>query len=145
MKMFHVQSLEILHCICDQVLKTKDVKDMQDDDILVSAIFRAVQLGQVEFVTHICRAIPMLHHIVDVDGRNLFQFAAECRQEMFFSLLCESRNKGHIIGLKDEFGNNTLHTIGQFSSIAQIDHIQGAALQMQRELQWFKVRIELSV
>ncbi|KAK9911687.1 hypothetical protein M0R45_035582 [Rubus argutus] len=138
MKMFHVQSLEILHCICDQVLKTKDVKDMQDDDIFVSAIFRAVQLGQVEFVTHICRAIPMLHHIVDVDGRNLFQFAAECRQEMFFSLLCESGNQGYIIGMKDEFGNNTLHTIGQFSSVAQIDHIQGAALQMQRELQWFK-------
>ncbi|KAK9911704.1 hypothetical protein M0R45_035599 [Rubus argutus] len=55
-----------------------------------------------------------------------------------FSLLCESGNQGYIIGMKDEFGNNTLHTIGQFSSVAQIDHIQGAALQMQRELQWFK-------
>ncbi|KAM1009988.1 hypothetical protein ACFX13_046230 [Malus domestica] len=31
-----------------------------------------------------------------------------------------------------------LHTVASITPLSQIDHIRGAALQMQRELQWFK-------
>ncbi|KAM2371013.1 hypothetical protein ACFX1X_045915 [Malus domestica] len=45
----------------------------------------------------------------------------------------------HIVGLVDKFGNNMLHTVGSISSmtLSTINHIRGATLQMQRELQWF--------
>lgn len=142
MKLFHVQSLQILECICE-VLKTKDFEDMKHDDIFVSAIFRAVQLGHVEFMTHISKAQPLFRYIYDGYGRSLFQFAAQCRQEKIYSLIygLDEKDQTSYVGQGDKFMNNMLHSIGMLSSVAQIDHIRGAALQMQRELQWFKVRL----
>ncbi|KAM1324191.1 hypothetical protein PS2_044980 [Malus domestica] len=42
------------------------------------------------------------------------------------------------MGQIDYYRNNMLHTVASITSFSQIDHIRGAALQMQRELQWFK-------
>ncbi|KAF3434346.1 hypothetical protein FNV43_RR25449 [Rhamnella rubrinervis] len=39
----------------------------------------------------------------------------------------------------DKDGNNMLHMAGMLSPYPQLNQISGAALQMQRELQWFKV------
>ncbi|KAM1112552.1 hypothetical protein ACFX13_046241 [Malus domestica] len=44
--------------------------------------------------------------------------------------------------LIDNSGNNMLHTVASISSFSllNINNIRGAALQMQREVQWFKVK-----
>ena len=39
----------------------------------------------------------------------------------------------------DNSGNNMLHMAGFLAPSSQLSRIPGAALQMQRELQWFKV------
>ncbi|XP_010248132.1 PREDICTED: uncharacterized protein LOC104591030 isoform X6 [Nelumbo nucifera] len=38
----------------------------------------------------------------------------------------------------DYFGNNMLHLAAELSPYKQLSRVSGAALQMQRELQWFK-------
>ena len=42
-------------------------------------------------------------------------------------------------GVDSCHGNNLLHEAGMSAPSTSLDHIAGAALQMQRELQWFKV------
>ncbi|XP_068312388.1 uncharacterized protein [Pyrus communis] len=54
-------------------------------------------------------------------------------------LICSEEHKwGWFVSSKDKSRNNMLHAVGTISSAAQINLIRGAALQMQRELQWFK-------
>ncbi|TQD77419.1 hypothetical protein C1H46_037036 [Malus baccata] len=120
-----------------EVTRNKNVKDFQG---LETAMFLAIKKGHVEYITHLCRANYKLHEITNEKGQNIFQFAAECRQHKVFSLLygLEQRKWGWFVSGKDKSGNNMLHVVGTISSAAQINLIRGAALQMQRELQWFK-------
>ncbi|TQD77429.1 hypothetical protein C1H46_037046 [Malus baccata] len=137
MKLAHVRILEFLPRMCE-VTKNKDVKELQG---LEKAMFLAIKKGHVEYITHLCRANDKLLDITNEKGRNIFQFAAECRQQKVFSLLNglgDQRNWEPFVSGKDKSGNNMLHVVGTISSAAQINRIQGAALQMQRELQWFK-------
>ncbi|KAM2653224.1 hypothetical protein EV2_024888 [Malus domestica] len=137
MKLAHVRILEFLPRMCE-VTKNKDVKELQD---LEKAMFLAIKKGHVEYITHLCRANDKLRDINNEKGRNIFQFAAECRQHKVFSLLNglgDQRKWEPFVNGKDKLDNNMLHVVGTISSAAQINRIQGAALQMQRELQWFK-------
>ncbi|XP_048435125.1 ankyrin repeat-containing protein ITN1-like [Pyrus x bretschneideri] len=137
MKLAHVRILEFLPRMCE-VTKNKDVKELQG---LKTAMFLAIKKGHVEYITHLCRANYKLLYITNEKGRNIFQYAAECRQHKVFSLLYglgDQRNWEWFVSSKDESSNNMLHVVGTISSAAQINLIRGAALQMQRELQWFK-------
>ncbi|XP_068304032.1 ankyrin repeat-containing protein ITN1-like [Pyrus communis] len=95
----------------------------------------------MEYITHLYRANYELREITNEKGRNIFQFAAECRQHKVFSLLYGLDAQPHwrrFVSTLDKSRNNMLHVVGTISSAAQINLIRGAALQMQRELQWFK-------
>ena len=46
---------------------------------------------------------------------------------------------------KDDDGNGLLHMAGMSPDFTKLKHIPDAALQMQRELQWFQVNILLSL
>ncbi|KAL6139993.1 hypothetical protein ACLB2K_058294 [Fragaria x ananassa] len=141
MKLVHAQVHEFLHFICE-VMKNKDVTQIQDDSLLRSAIFRAVEQGKVEFITHICSANRNIYKITNEQDMTLFQFAADCRQEQIYSLVYVYSHieRIEIFRRRDKFDNNMLHIVGNFSSFAQtrVDNIRGAALQLQRERQWFK-------
>lgn len=67
------------------------------------------------------------------------QIAIKNRQEKVFSLLCQMPIicKFLVLAL-DESQNTTSHQAARFAS-PQVASISGAAFQMQRELQWFKV------
>ncbi|XP_061990066.1 ankyrin repeat-containing protein ITN1-like [Rosa rugosa] len=109
-------------------------------DIVTKSIFKAVETGHVEFITQICKANPKLAKTLDEKTRSIYHFAIECRQEKIYSLIYgikkEARKRtGRSV---DNFNNNMLHAAGILSPLSQFDHLQGATLQMQRELQWFK-------
>lgn len=137
MKLAHVRILEFLPHMCE-VTKNKDVKELQG---LEKAMFLAIKKGHVEYITHLCRANYKLHDITNEKGRNIFQFAVECRQHKVFSLLygLDDQRKWWFVTRKDKSSNNMLHVVGTITSAAHINLIRGAALQVQRELQWFKV------
>lgn len=146
MKLFHVQILQLLHSIC-KVIEDPDFKQIQNN-LLQTAIFRAAERGHVEFVTQICRAKPdILRNMTDDKDRTVLQFAAECRQEKVFSLIhgFSPLTKEVILITFDKSENTILHAVGEIPTTAQNSHIRGAALQMQRELQWFKVSINIHI
>ena len=69
-----------------------------------------------------------------------FSVAVQYRRAKIFSLVY-GRNLKHILAsaIDSSYGNNLLHMAGMLAPFTSLDHIAGAALQMQRELQWFKV------
>ncbi|XP_070673750.1 uncharacterized protein [Malus domestica] len=138
MKFVHVHSLEFLKFMCEEIKKDLDMKQVSYGT-LRSAIFQAVRKGNVEFITHICKANPVLLWSRDDESRGIFDVAIQCRQEKIYNLIYGISSKEVIHG-GDKNNNNKLHMAGLLSpsAQAQLNRIPGAALQMQRELQWYK-------
>ncbi|RVW63363.1 hypothetical protein CK203_060595 [Vitis vinifera] len=98
------------------------------------------QARNVEFVTGMIKSIPELVWNGDINDRKIFSIAILNRQEKIFNLLHGLSNvkKMKVTSADDRFGNNMLHLAAMLAPSDQLDGISGAALQMQRELQWFK-------
>ncbi|XP_068304477.1 ankyrin repeat-containing protein ITN1-like [Pyrus communis] len=101
-------------------------------------IFAAIENGIVEVVTSLCKARPELLFRTNGDKKNIFQHAVECRQEKVYSLIYGVRQRNLITTFVDNSQNGILHCAGMLSPLAKLDCIAGAALQMQRERQWYK-------
>ncbi|PRQ56974.1 putative ankyrin repeat-containing domain, PGG domain-containing protein [Rosa chinensis] len=136
MKLIHVRSLDFLHHTA-KVIKDLDAKQMQDA-LVYEAIFQAVDQGNVEFITAICKANPELMWSTDEEKRTLFHLAIKCRQESVYSLIYGLSMRHALPNLVDKYNNNLLHMAAMVSPLKRLNDIPGAALQMQRELQWFK-------
>ncbi|KAJ8756338.1 hypothetical protein K2173_025150 [Erythroxylum novogranatense] len=103
------------------------------------ALAEAIRNGIFEFVIEIVKACPHRLYHVDIFGRNMISAAVSYRQEKIYSLIygIDSEKTNWIRGV-DNFGNNMLHLAGMLAPPSRLARISGAALQMQRELQWFK-------
>ncbi|EOY20784.1 Binding-like protein [Theobroma cacao] len=107
------------------------------------AIFNAAQWGITEFIVEIIKPNLDLLMIYDQHLRNIFQIAIAHRQEKVFSLIYGLDTIKYLfLPFRDRMGNNMLHLAGKLSPESQLklQKISGAALQMQRELQWFKLK-----
>ncbi|GJZ92102.1 ankyrin repeat-containing domain, PGG domain protein [Tanacetum coccineum] len=61
------------------------------------------------------------------------------RSEKIYNLVYEmSEHKNIYKTIKDSFDNNLLHLAARLAPTNKLNQISGAALQIQRELQWFK-------
>ncbi|XP_059644115.1 protein ACCELERATED CELL DEATH 6-like isoform X2 [Cornus florida] len=136
-KLKHFQVLELLSHVCQQVsvMDHEQIKSIP----LHQAIFSAVRHGVVEFVDEMLTAYPDIVWFLDGDDRNIFLYAIKQRQQMIFSLLHKLGPRKNLIAASmDKDGNTMLHHAGFLAPSSSFDHISGATLQMQRELQWFK-------
>ncbi|XP_040991119.1 uncharacterized protein LOC121238346 isoform X2 [Juglans microcarpa x Juglans regia] len=137
MKLVHVRSYELVSCMCKAV-SSLDHQDMINGGVY-SAIFRAMREGILEIVVGIVTANPKLLHIRDAENRGIVMLAALHRHADIFLATFRSRQASMWAANRDIFGNNILHMVALLTEFTPLDHIPGAALQMQRELQWFKV------
>ncbi|XVF35127.1 hypothetical protein REPUB_Repub18cG0118000 [Reevesia pubescens] len=81
---------------------------------------------------------PTLLHC-DTEERNVFLRAVVHRHENVFNLLYQMSGHMHyVVQSTDNFHNNILHLAGKLAPPERLNLVSGAALQMQRELQWFK-------
>ncbi|XP_009343380.2 uncharacterized protein LOC103935347 isoform X1 [Pyrus x bretschneideri] len=138
MKQIHVQSLEVLQGMC-KMTEGVSLKQMQGSSVQ-TALFKAVEHGNDEFLRQLFTANILALGIYDENAKGMFQFSIECRQEKVYNFFHEFirimnvRTESRV----DKFNNTLLHSAARLSPPAQLKHIQCAALQMQRELQWFK-------
>ncbi|XP_021812522.1 ankyrin repeat-containing protein ITN1-like, partial [Prunus avium] len=118
----------------------KVTKHRHNRDNVFPALLRAIKRGMFEFTDSVLQARPDLMWLSNQKGRNVFHLAVECRQEKIYSLIYRlNERKRKLIGsFTDESTNNALHVAGMLYPLANLDNIAGAALQMQREVQWFK-------
>lgn len=65
------------------------------------------------------------------------------RQEKIFNLIYDiGAHKDLITSYRDNNNHNILHLAGKLAPSEQLHVVSGAALQMQRELLWFKVIVQ---
>ncbi|KAM1324211.1 hypothetical protein PS2_044999 [Malus domestica] len=133
MKSVHLRTREFLRFMGEHITYDTPKQYM----FLQTAIFRAVEQGQVDFIYHLFKVYPGFE-IQDGKGKTVLPYAVECRQAKIFNLLLRMlKESGRtLILIPDTFNNSILHSAANLS--ANLNHIQGAALQMQSELQWFK-------
>lgn len=133
-RFMHLQAMELLRLLISEALKQSEAKV---EKLLGNPVQVAATLGIHEFVTEIIRAYPRSVWLPDDHKRNIFHLAVLHRQEKVFNLLYQMSSYKHFFTVSyDKFGNNMLHLAG---TLQPSNRISGAALQMQRELQWYKV------
>ncbi|CAL8118530.1 unnamed protein product [Prunus armeniaca] len=119
------------------VVKHLDTQDI--DDVVYPAVCQAVQTGIIEFIIRLGKVDPDILWQPNSMGRNIFQYSVERRQEKVYSLIYGVGQRNLIATFADASGNDMLHLAVMLSPTEKLDRISGAALQMQRERQWFKV------
>ncbi|KAK1407914.1 hypothetical protein QVD17_39541 [Tagetes erecta] len=102
-------------------------------------LFVAAKMGNTRFITELIRSYPDLIWKQDDKGKTIFHLAIKRRQARIYNLLYEiGAMKDLITPIKDEKGNNMLHMVAKSAKQKRFQDMSGVALQMQRELLWFK-------
>ncbi|XP_050281782.1 uncharacterized protein LOC126722672 isoform X1 [Quercus robur] len=137
LKSLHHKYKELLRRMCE-VLAGLNFQQLEKGKV-IEAIIIAVKQGRVEFVTEILEAFPELAWSVEESTkRNIFMLAVLYRQDEVFRFLCKSPAKNSILARVDSDSNSILHIAAMLEPSARPNKAPGAALLMQREVQWFK-------
>jgi hypothetical protein len=108
---------------------------------MVTLIYDAAKVGNVEFLILFARSYPDLLWQIDENKMSIFHYAISYRHEHVFNLIYEIGAKKDTLATYVTLGdeNNMLHLAGELAPLDRLNIVSGAALQMQRELLWFKV------
>ncbi|KAL4599431.1 hypothetical protein ACB092_11G127100 [Castanea dentata] len=140
MKLTHFLSNELLSRMKEQ-LSISNIQQMRTGRVR-DAIVRATKEGIFEFVFEMVKADPVFVWSHDAGSRNIFSVAVQYRRAKIFSLIYGLNNKNAFAVYTDSFYSNTLlHMAGMSAASTSLNDIPGAALKMQRELQWFKGKL----
>ncbi|RZC47942.1 hypothetical protein C5167_040886 [Papaver somniferum] len=104
------------------------------------ALKTAIKDGTTEIVEECLRVFPDLVWI-ETNNQTLIHIAIEERNETIVKLICETSDeddKNELLSRGDTHGNGVLHFAAKLASSTQLNLVSGAALQMQREMQFFK-------
>jgi hypothetical protein len=104
------------------------------------SMLHGAQHAIIEFINAMRKANFELLSAVDNCHRGIFSYAVLHRKQNVIQLMhCLRGRKEKFRSRIDTFGNNLLHFAAQLCPSSDRDTRSGAALQMQREIQWFKV------
>nr|XP_043631469.1 uncharacterized protein LOC122602921 [Erigeron canadensis] len=136
-KVKHNKALLVLKCICEELQKIEKESEVRKH--YSEAVLYALEQDNTEAFEEIIKSFPQAIW-TKKNGLNLIQLSIVNRSENVYSFLVHKAviNKHAHRILKDENGNNILHLAGQLAPIHKLNMVSGAALQMQRELQWFE-------
>ncbi|XP_054804678.1 uncharacterized protein LOC129307795 [Prosopis cineraria] len=136
-KLQHTQSDEILNFVCEKL----KFLDQDKETHITEALHTAARNGQAEFLLRALKSNPVLITLAtlpDPNG-NIFFSGISFRQNEIFNLLHGFRFKDNVVSLISASSSNTfLHEVAMLAPASRLNSISGAALQLQREMQWFK-------
>ncbi|KAI3841941.1 hypothetical protein MKX03_010278 [Papaver bracteatum] len=104
------------------------------------ALKTAIKNGTTEIVEECLKIFPDLMWI-EMNKQSLIQIAIEERNNKVLKLICETSDeddKNELLSRRDTNGNGVLHFAAKLAPSNQLNLVSGAALQMQREMQFFK-------
>ncbi|GKV12746.1 hypothetical protein SLEP1_g23860 [Rubroshorea leprosula] len=142
LKLSHGFTRESLRLICQHLTKLNLTK-LEDQTALRKALRSAIENGIDEFLSQMVKTNPdlLLAPVPAQDetaSANFLMDAIAFRQEKIARFIIGFPVGKVLVNLEDSHGNNLLHIAGQLASNAQLSHISGGALRMQREIQWFR-------
>ncbi|KAG7946291.1 hypothetical protein I3843_14G032300 [Carya illinoinensis] len=138
MKKIHKQSEELLSCMCKEISESSQTGQLKNVGVVYDAISRAVKNGISEFVFKIVEMDPSFLGNRYRNSRNILMLAVLYRQSKIFNHIYGLDEKNALTSYGDRNDDNMLHMAGMIEDSTMLNQISGAALQMQRELQWFK-------
>ncbi|KAL2348877.1 hypothetical protein Fmac_002877 [Flemingia macrophylla] len=136
-KKTHYLVPEILKCLCQRIsiYEESQLREASAYD----AMLQAAKLGITEFLDEMRKVNTHLMWAIDENKRGIFSHAILNRRKDVFQLINDLNGRKEIIKCgTDMFGNNLLHLAAYSGPSSDLDRRSGAALRMQRELQWFK-------
>ncbi|XP_073134073.1 uncharacterized protein [Henckelia pumila] len=102
-------------------------------------LFTAAESANDEFLVELIRRYPDFLYKVNEFKHSIFHIAVLRRHVQCFNLIYEVHGvRDLILTYIDTEGNNIMHLAGRLAPQNQLNLIPGAALQMQREVLWFK-------
>ncbi|KAK1556432.1 hypothetical protein Q3G72_004935 [Acer saccharum] len=102
-------------------------------------IFDAAEQGNDELLSILVRSYPDLIFLRNNDnGYTLFHVAVLCRNERVFNLIYQRGSVKDLMVAVDYNKDNILHLAAKLPPPNRLNIVSGAALQLQRELLWFK-------
>ncbi|KAI3459101.1 hypothetical protein Pfo_015764 [Paulownia fortunei] len=119
--------------------KLKFLQEISFVGIISKLLFVAAESGNEEFLIKLIDRYPdILYHVNNLK-RSIFHIAVLNRHVQIFNLIYELGNTKDLIAtFIDKDGNNLLHLAAMLAPQNQLNGIHGAALQMQREVLWYK-------
>ncbi|KAL5755725.1 hypothetical protein ACOSQ2_020471 [Xanthoceras sorbifolium] len=138
-KLKHECAVELVNLACMKLssMGFQQIFYFHQDPPILS---RAIEGGIEEFVKTLLEHFPDLIGYDTSSQRNIFQSAVEYRQEKMVNIIKKiSPTKTRTMCEQlMESNNTTLHLAGKLAHAFKLYSVSGAALQLQRELQWFK-------
>lgn len=135
-KSIHHNAVKFAECLCEKI---ESLNDREVDSFVSRPLLEAAHYGTYELVEIIVRRFPSLAYYYDRDHKNIFHIAIENRCENVFSLVYQMSQHRHQLMISTDSSDNTmLHLAGKLAPQNKLNLVSGPALQMQRELQWFK-------
>ncbi|KAA8541271.1 hypothetical protein F0562_025234 [Nyssa sinensis] len=139
-KLMQTKSLELLECLWDQVIQQEDMEISNITGSNVPLLFVAAERGNDVFLVQLLRFYPDFMLQVNDKKQSIFHIAVLNRHEHIFNLIYEIGSLKELIATyrDPEDDNNILHLAAMLAPPNRINVVSGAALQMQRELVWYK-------
>ncbi|XP_076881861.1 protein ACCELERATED CELL DEATH 6-like [Bidens hawaiensis] len=134
----------------DDILRGPPDKEPQNDKATTSkhvkknthssrVLFIAAEMGNTRFLVELIRQYPDLIWKLNDSGQSIFHVAVSHRQEGVYNLMYEIGSmKDFLTPIRDVDGNNMLHLAAKSAKKKRLQETSGVALQMQRELLWYK-------
>ena len=125
----------------DDIIRGQPVRHQNGSTKYPSRVlFIAAKMGNWKFIVELIKSYPDLIWKQDDKGQTIFHVAVKRRHEKIYNLLYEiGAMKDLITPIKDKESNNMLHLVAKSGKPKRYQNVSGVALQMQRELLWFKV------
>ncbi|XP_057441209.1 uncharacterized protein LOC130733138 isoform X2 [Lotus japonicus] len=138
----HLIVREILRILQKRIRDPEEFNNTQLQDASgYDAMLQAAKLGIIEFIDIMSKANPNLLWAIDQNKIGIFTHAVMNRKKEVFYRIQDAKVNGRkdiINGRPDASGNTILHMAAYLGPSSDLDNILGPALQMQREIQWFK-------
>ncbi|XP_059633233.1 protein ACCELERATED CELL DEATH 6-like isoform X2 [Cornus florida] len=140
MKLKHLQACQFVKHLCSNILKPNYSKAKE---IIKSSLMSAASSGIPEVIEEILEVFPELAYCRNEKGQHIFHVAILNRCESVFNLIYQFHEEVRqiILSTVDSNSNRCLELVADLGKEQKL-HLRasaaGAALQMQRELQWFK-------
>ncbi|RZC86945.1 hypothetical protein C5167_030295 [Papaver somniferum] len=142
-KLIHERAVTLLKIMLEEVFEQiGNVNEDVDFFFINSNIVKiSVKHGIIEFLVEFLDRFQNLS-IHRVRDQNMLEMAVAERNEMIVNFICQHEDrfgdKIDSISKTDNDDNTILHHAAKLATPGQLSLVSGVALQMQRELQWFK-------
>ncbi|XP_060676019.1 ankyrin repeat-containing protein NPR4 [Ziziphus jujuba] len=133
------QALDLVKMLCDYCLNNSDEENQSSTAEVANLLFDAAEAGNVDILIKLMHFNPDLLWVKDTERGTIFHVAVENRHEDIFNLLFElGAIKDFIAKHIPSNDNNLLHFAAKLPPQKKLNTVSGAALQMHRELLWYK-------